>query len=103
MLFGAGRFNEALVRAEQALEREDSNVDAQILAGRALTRLRRFDEAIAQLDAAVAVDHRPAAYAALADAKLSRRRPQRRRSGAARRRRRGADSQPTRTLRSRAI
>src|SRR6476646_10961310 len=29
LLFGAGRFNEALVRAEQALERDERNVDAQ--------------------------------------------------------------------------
>jgi tetratricopeptide (TPR) repeat protein len=57
LLFGAGRFGEALVRAEQALERENENVDAQILAGRALTKLRRFDEAAAQLDAAVANRH----------------------------------------------
>ena len=48
-----------------------SNVDAQILAGRALTGLRRVDEAMAQLDAAVDADHRAEAYAALADAKLA--------------------------------
>jgi tetratricopeptide (TPR) repeat protein len=71
LLFGAGRFNEALVRAEQALERENDNVDAQILAGRALLKLRRLDEATAQLDAAVAVDRRPEAFAALADARLA--------------------------------
>jgi tetratricopeptide (TPR) repeat protein len=71
LLFGAGRFTEALVRAEQALEHDDRSVDAQILAGRALTSLRRFDEAISQLDAAVALDRQPAAFAALADAKLA--------------------------------
>ena len=71
LLFGAGRYNESLVRAEQALERANDNVEAQILAGRALTKLRRFDDAMAQLDAAVAVDHRPEAFVALADAKLA--------------------------------
>src|SRR6185295_15555243 len=60
LLLSAGRFTEALLRAEQALEREEQHVDAQILAGRALAGLRRFDEAIAQLDAAVDVDHRAA-------------------------------------------
>jgi tetratricopeptide (TPR) repeat protein len=71
LLLSAGRFNEALVRAVQTLERDEQNVDAQVLSGRALTRLARVDDAIAQLESAVAIDHRPSAYAALGDARLA--------------------------------
>jgi tetratricopeptide (TPR) repeat protein len=71
LLFGAGKYSEALLRAEQALERDDRNTDAQLLAGRALAKLRRFDDAIAQLDETVSAGHAPAAYAALAEAKLA--------------------------------
>jgi tetratricopeptide (TPR) repeat protein len=71
LLLAAARFTEALIRAEQALERDERYVDAQILAGLALTGLRRYDDAITQLDAAVLVDHRPQAYIALGDTKLA--------------------------------
>jgi tetratricopeptide (TPR) repeat protein len=71
LLLSAGRYSEALVRGVQALERDEQNVDAQILSGRALTKLGRVEDAIAQLDAAVSIDHRPPAYAALGEAKLA--------------------------------
>lgn len=47
LLFAAGRFDGAQWLAGQALAREPGNVEARSLAERALTRLRRVDEAVA--------------------------------------------------------
>lgn len=49
LLLRAGMYELAHVRAEQVLERDPQNLEAQILSGRALARLRRVDEALAQL------------------------------------------------------
>src|SRR5689334_2527930 len=69
LLLDSGLPHEAEVRAEQALDRDPQNVDAQVLRGRALTRLQQFDDALEVLEGAVRGKSNPAAYAALAEAR----------------------------------
>jgi tetratricopeptide (TPR) repeat protein len=65
LLLAAGMYDVAQVRAEQVLERDPQNVEARILSGRALARLRRFDEALAQLHTAASTSNDAPAYVAL--------------------------------------
>src|SRR5581483_6599685 len=69
LLLDSGLPHEAEVRAEQALDRDPQNVDAQVLRGRALARLQQFDDALEVLEGAVRGKSNPAAYAALAEAR----------------------------------
>ena len=52
LLLRAGLDDLAQVRAEQVLEREPGNLDAQLIAARALAELRQTDEALARLSLA---------------------------------------------------
>jgi len=55
--------------AEEA-QRDERNVDAQILSGRALTKLRRYDEAIELADKVVLLTRRPTKVAEIVDIDL---------------------------------
>src|SRR5262245_35467614 len=52
----AGRFDEARGRADKVLERDKSNVRAQILRGNALANLKDLDGAIGEYENAIAAD-----------------------------------------------
>ena len=69
MLLRAGMYDLAHVRAEQVLERDPDNLDAQIVAGRSLAQLRRTDEALAQLALAAATTKDARAYVAIGEIK----------------------------------
>jgi tetratricopeptide (TPR) repeat protein len=69
LLLRANMNDLAQVRAEQVLEREPDNLDAQIIAARALARLRRTDEAIARLSLVTDTKREAAAFLAVAEIK----------------------------------
>jgi tetratricopeptide (TPR) repeat protein len=70
LLFDAGMYNEARLRAELVLDRDPHNVDALLLYGRTLNRQNRFREAVGAFNTALAVDGRPAAYDGLGQAQI---------------------------------
>jgi len=69
LLLRAGMNDLAQVRAEQVLERDPQNVDAQIIAARALARLRRTDEAIARLTLVTGTTKEAPAFLAVGEIK----------------------------------
>jgi Flp pilus assembly protein TadD len=69
LLLRAGLYDLAHVRAAQVLERDDRNLEAQILAARALARMRKTDEALAQLTYAGTTSRDGRAYAAIGEIK----------------------------------
>ena len=69
LLLRANMNDLAQVRAEQVLEREPDNLDAQIIAARALARLRRTDEAIARLSLVTDTTRKAPAFLAVAEIK----------------------------------
>ena len=68
LLLRAGLDDLAQVRAEQVLEREPGNLDAQLIAARALAELRQTDEALARLS--LATDTRKEARVLVAIAEI---------------------------------
>jgi len=70
LLFDAGMYNEARLRAELVLDRDPRNVDALLLYGRTLNRQNRFRDALGAFNTALAVDGRPAAYDGLGQAQI---------------------------------
>jgi tetratricopeptide (TPR) repeat protein len=71
LLFAAGRYSEALVRAEAALERNQRDTDAAVLDARVLATMNRTDEALERLAVTVKADPTPAVYAALGDVRAA--------------------------------
>lgn len=69
LLLRANMNDLAHVRAEQVLERDPDNLDAQIIAARALARLRRTDEAIARLSLVTDTKREAPAFVAVAEIK----------------------------------
>jgi tetratricopeptide (TPR) repeat protein len=69
LLLRAGLNDLAHVRAEQVLERDPDNLDAQIIAAQALARMRRADEAIARLTLVADTKKEPRAMVAIGEIK----------------------------------
>ena len=69
LLLRANMNDLAQVRADQVLERDPGNVDAQIIAARALARQRRADEAIARLSLANDTKKQAPVFVAVAEIK----------------------------------
>jgi tetratricopeptide (TPR) repeat protein len=69
LLFKAGVFDAAQVRADQVLASDPENVAAQILAGRSLAAQRRLDEGLALLHLAAGKSRGGRAWTAIGDVK----------------------------------
>jgi tetratricopeptide (TPR) repeat protein len=69
LLLRAGMYEVAQVRAEQVLDQDPGNLEAGLLSGRALARLRRVDEAIAQLTLAATTSRDARVYVAIGEVK----------------------------------
>src|SRR5260221_13269164 len=52
----AGQFEDAKTRAQNILEKNGANVDAQILLGNALAGLKDFDGAVKEIEEAIRID-----------------------------------------------
>ena len=72
-LLVAGRFEDARARAEQVLQRDPKNPDAQVLLGYSLAGMKNLDGAIEQLEqAVVAAPHKGMAFSNLGTLQMAR-------------------------------